>query len=83
MDFTFSKHAIERIKDRGITEETVSSILNNPDSIIKTSNCKHIYQKKIKEEGSKYLFRIFVNICIQPTLIITAYKTSKIDKYEH
>jgi len=83
MKFVFSKHALNRIKDRGITEEKVSAIINDPDTILKESDCKHIYQKVMEEENKKYLFRVFINICEHPDLIITAYKTSKIDKYEH
>jgi len=37
----------------------------------------------ISENDEKKLLRIFVNTCKEPNLIITAYKTSKIDKYEH
>jgi hypothetical protein len=40
-------------------------------------------QKLIKEGNLKYLYRVFVNICKQPDLVITAYKTSKIEKYEY
>ena len=29
----------------------------------------------------QFVFRIFVNICKQPNLVITAYKTSRISKY--
>jgi len=83
MKFVFSKHALNRIKDRRITKKKVSVIINDPDTILKESDCKHIYQKVMKEENKKYLFRVFINICEQPDLIITAYKTSKIDKYEH
>jgi len=29
------------------------------------------------------LYRIFVNVCKTPALIITGYRTSKIEKYEN
>jgi len=81
LDFIFSKHAIKRIQDRNIDEEIISLIIQNPDSIIEVSDCKHIYQKKLQENDSKYLYRVFLNVCKNPNLIITAYKTSNIDKY--
>ena len=80
--FTFSKHAKERMKSRGITELQVRSIVNNPDKIIDESECKRIYQKKLNANHKVMLFRIFLNICKTPGMIITAYKTSKIKKYE-
>jgi hypothetical protein len=83
MDFKFSKHALERIEARHLDKKNLLSVLNDPDAIVTKTGCKIIYQKKIQEEDSKYLYRIFVNICKDPNLVITAYKTSKIDKYEH
>lgn len=83
MDFIFSRHASERIKDRGISEEKIVLTLVNPDRIDKESECMWIYQKLFLIDGKKYLIRAFVNVCKDPTLIITAYKTSKIDKYEY
>lgn len=71
------------MKSRGISESQVRSIMNNPDNIIDESECKRIYQKRINENHKVMLFRIFINICKTPGVIITAYKTSKIEKYEH
>jgi len=82
MNIAFSKHAKERIKDRHLDIEMIRLVLDEPDSILKDSECKQIYQKLIKED-TKYLYRVFVNICKQPNVVITAYKTSKIDKYEY
>jgi hypothetical protein len=83
MDFSFSKHAKERIHDRGLSQKIVSKTINTPDRILQKSECKQVFQKIVKENESTYLYRVFVNICKQPPLIITAYKTSKVDKYEY
>jgi hypothetical protein len=79
----FSLHTKERIQDRRLNLETIVSVLEQPDAVLQESDCKQIFHKIIKEGGSKYLYRIFLNICKQPPLVITAYKTSKIDKYEY
>jgi len=71
------------MKNRGIAESEVRSIINNPDNIIDESECNRIYQKRINENQKIFLIRIFLNICKTPGVIITAYKTSKIEKYEH
>ncbi len=34
MDLTYSKHAKERIKDRDLDQETVSKVIQNPDTIV-------------------------------------------------
>lgn len=79
--YTFSKHAMEQIAKRGIREDIVMKVLSNPDQIIKLRS-KHIYQALIiTETAEKFLIRVFVNCEVIPNIIITAYKTSKIDKY--
>lgn len=35
----------------------------------------------MKENDKFYLYRVYLNICKIPPLVITAYKTSKIEKY--
>ncbi len=71
------------MKARGISESDVLDAMNRPDSTIYEHSCKEIIHKMISENDEKKLLRIFVNTCKEPKLIITAYKTSKIDKYEH
>ena len=78
----FSKHARERMKSRGISADEVTDVIEHPDNTI-TQPCKTIYQKKIDRKNSLYLYRVFVNTCKDPELIITVYRTTKIDKYEN
>lgn len=80
MAFIFSKHALEQMKLRQIARSTVESILKKPDKILNQEG-KKVYQAVRESDGKKYLFRIFVNSGKEPNLIITVYKTSKIDKY--
>lgn len=82
-EFAFSKHAIERCKTRNIYEKEVYSAIRYPDSVINESDCKRIFHKLIEENNTTVLLRVFVNTCKEPNLIITAYKTSKKDKYEY
>jgi len=35
----------------------------------------------LNENSNNYLYRVFVNELKKPSVIITVYKTSKIDKY--
>jgi len=81
--YIFSVHAKERMKARGISDSEVLDAMNRPDSTIYEQQCKMIVHKMFSENDEKKLLRIFVNTCKEPNLIITAYKTSKIDKYEH
>ncbi|WP_114984868.1 DUF4258 domain-containing protein [Cyclonatronum proteinivorum] len=83
MALQFSKHAIERLSARGIQKELVLEVLQTPDTIIEESNCVRIFQKLDVQKGNSYLIRVFVNVCKEPKLIITAYRTSKVNKYDH
>jgi hypothetical protein len=80
MNYRYSNHAIEQMKARNISQEIVDAIIEKPLQIILEDD-KKIFHGIIEEENIKYLIRIFVNRMKQPNLIITVYKTSKIDKY--
>ena len=81
MMYSISKHAKQQLEIRNINEELLDVIINNPDNIIVDEKCTHIFQKIIFVGSKEYLYRIFVNICKEPMLIITGYRTSKIGKY--
>ena len=83
MDYIFSNHAEEQFALRGISLDMVKQIMVDPDRVIDEEPCKQIYQSVILEYHKKHLYRIFVNICKTPAVIITGYKTSKIEKYEN
>lgn len=73
----FTKHALERMRARGITKEEIINAITNPDKEINDSY-GNIIAHKVKE---KYLLRVFYRIEEDSKVVITAYKTSKIDKY--
>ncbi|MEO5572490.1 MAG: DUF4258 domain-containing protein [Bacteroidia bacterium] len=81
MNFIFSKHALEQMKLRNISNDVVEDILKNPGQIMQEDGRK-IYQSIItSKEEETYLIRIFVTANELPHKIITVYKTSKIKKY--
>lgn len=81
MSYIFSKHALEQMKLRGISKEIIEKILASPDKI-KEEEGITIYQSVITfKKAGDYLIRIFVNENKHPHVIITVYKTSKINKY--
>jgi len=82
-DISFSKHALERLSSRGIPKSLVMEAIESPDSVIQETECKQVYHKIFQEGSSMKMLRVFVNNCKDPSLIITAYITSKVEKYEH
>lgn len=81
-NFELSLHAKEQAFERGILEETIHEILNNPDEIEDETEGQLIYQKIINSgEAKNYLIRVFVNSNKNPNLVKTVYRTSKFSKY--
>ena len=57
------------------------SIVLQPDSVVDQNEMTRIYSKLVDKDSKIYLYRVFVNYLKNPSIIITAYKTSKIEKY--
>ncbi len=83
MEIQFSKHAKEQMIERGISDNVVLDVVQNPGQQIQEGQEKVIYQgiRYFDVEERNFLVRVFVNIIKEPNLIITVYRTSKIEKY--
>jgi hypothetical protein len=81
--YVLSKHAHEQIRMRNISEDIIMEILLHPDSMYRESSDLLVIQKVVKERNKPYLYRVFVNTEKHPNLVVTAYKTSKLFKYEN
>jgi len=83
MDFVFSKHAEEQLIRRSLDRNIVESVVLNPEQIIDDENNVDItiYQSIIKEDGRFFLYRVFINTQLLPNVIVTLYRTTKIEKY--
>lgn len=82
MFFRYSLHALEQIQIRGLNKTVVEEVLNSPDRVITNTEGVDIYQKLVIENNKNDLYRVLVNINKQSPMVITAYKTSKVNKYE-
>lgn len=77
-----SNHALEQMEARGIAYFHVMDTIEEPDSILEESANERVYQKLIMFENQKsYLIRVIVNPALSPNLVLTVYRTSKINKY--
>jgi hypothetical protein len=71
------------MRRRGLTEETVHTVLEKPEQGWEVRRGRHVFQSRIsmrKPEGT-YLVRVFVDVNRKPPEVVTAYRTSKIEKY--
>ncbi len=83
MKFSYSNHALEQIRNRHLDKATIDDTLSHPDKQVQDATGLTIYHKLAQESGKHYLYRVFVNHNKKPPLLVTVYKTSKIDKYEN
>ena len=81
MTFQFSQHALKQMDLRGISREMVDNILLAPEQTVEQENLI-VFQNIIKDSmEQRYLIRVFINFDKTPPLIVTVYRTSKIEKY--
>ena len=82
MKFNLSRHAEWEIVRRRIPRELLESVLRDPQQKIAQSHGKCIYQSLVEfAGGGTYLLRVVVAEDRDPPLVITVYRTSKINKY--
>ena len=81
MSFRISNHAREEMTRRGIDLEVVESVLAAPGQIGQEHGGIVCYQSPVIDEAKRYLLRLMVNDSVEPMVLVTIYKTSKLNKY--
>ncbi|MGB7291271.1 MAG: DUF4258 domain-containing protein [Thermodesulfobacteriota bacterium] len=82
MKFRFSKHAKQEMVRRKISSELVESVLESPQQIISEKGSMKAYHSQIDFGGGKiFLLRVIINDNFEPPVVVTVYRTSKIEKY--
>ncbi|MEI6776908.1 MAG: DUF4258 domain-containing protein [Chloroflexales bacterium] len=80
--FTYSRHAQEEMARRGIPQLLVDSVLRAPQQIVREQNGRVAYQSQVDfGEGQIFLLRAIVVDMVDPAVVVTVYRTSKINKY--
>lgn len=81
-NFAISTHASENMERRNIDEAVVSAVLRNPDEVVAVRDGRVVAQKRVAVLDEKpFLYRIVVDIDRYPPVVVTAYRTSKLEKY--
>ncbi|HYA02932.1 MAG TPA: DUF4258 domain-containing protein [Syntrophobacteria bacterium] len=82
MRFRFSRHALSEMERRGVSVLLVESVLQEPQQVVLAYGQTKAYQSRIEfGEGKVYLVRAIVDETVDPPMVITVYRTSKIGKY--
>ncbi|MBW4570470.1 MAG: DUF4258 domain-containing protein [Tolypothrix carrinoi HA7290-LM1] len=82
MRYQISRHAQTEMERRGISLSLVESVLDNPQQIVTERDGRKVYQSQVEfGSGKVFLLRVIVADEVDPKVVITVYRTSKIDKY--
>lgn len=80
--WVLSQHAREEMARRRIPQALLEQVLNSPQQIIPAQGIKKAYQSQLDFGGGRiFLLRAIVDDTINPAVVITVYRTSKISKY--
>ena len=75
--FLFTEHAWQQMAKRQLTENDVLEVLRAPEAILPVREGRVVAQTLL----AGYLVRVFVDVDRSPLEVVTAYRTSKIDRY--
>ena len=75
----FTKHALERLRQRNISQSEITQI--DETNFIKNENKDDFGNLILQIKEENYLLRVFYKIDNNKIIIITAYKTTKFEKY--
>jgi hypothetical protein len=82
LNFKLSRHVREEIERRSIPLNLLRSVLESPQQVVSERGGKKAYQSQLDFGGGKILLlRAIVDETVDPPIVVTAYRTSKITKY--
>ena len=81
MKYILSRHLLQEIERRGIPLTLLEAVLENPDQIVPERGAAKAYQSKCEIGGKMFLLRVIVDGSADPVRAVTAYRTTKIEKY--
>lgn len=81
LKITFSDHAIYQMKERNLKEKLIKSALRNPDKTVLQFNFRKRAYRRFKYRHKNYLLIVIYEEQSSNKKIITAFVTSKTNKY--
>jgi len=80
--YRFSRHAEWEILRRQISKEWLGILLESPEQQLHQPNGTELLQSRFAtNDGKIYLLRAVVAMDKEPPVVVTVYRTSKIEKY--
>ncbi|MBF0144495.1 MAG: DUF4258 domain-containing protein [Magnetococcales bacterium] len=82
MRYRISRHASREMERRSISGAIVDEVLDAPQQIVAERDALIACQSQVRfEDGRLFLVRVIVNPQFDPAVVVTVYRTSKVEKY--
>lgn len=81
MAIVLTSHARRQARRRGIDEMTVRSVAESPEQVLARPGGREVRQSRVRFAEGEYLVRLVMERSAGVDLVITVYRTSKLDKY--
>jgi hypothetical protein len=81
MNYHLSKHLLEEIENRRIPKALIERVLQAPEQKTPEADNLTCFQSQVEIGAKRCLLRVMVNETVNPPVVVTAYRTSKITKY--
>jgi hypothetical protein len=80
----WSSHACRMLSEREVEQAEAEQTLTSPDEIVPTEPCRTICQRVYFDSalGQNMLLRLVVEETDTERVVVTVYKTSRLDKYQ-
>jgi hypothetical protein len=79
--YRLSEYARQEIERRRIPLSLVEAVMERPDQVVPSKGTARAYQSKCEIGGKMFLLRVIVDESVDPAVVVTAYRTTKIQKY--
>ena len=82
VDYVLPDHALAELARREMKEQEIDlMLLRNPGQRLELRPGRVVLQSKCRKGRTEYLLRVCVDVDRTPCEVVTAYRTSKIEKY--
>lgn len=81
--YRLTAHARLEMERRQISEDEIRQVLADPEQVEKVRPGRMVYQSRIRlgSPSRVPLLRVFVDVDRRPAEVVTAYRTSRVEKY--
>ena len=79
--YRLSEHVRQEIARRRIPLTVLEAVLEKPGQIVPSRGAAKAYQSKCEIGGKMFLLRVIVDHSVDPAVLVTAYRRTKIEKY--